>query len=1204
MRSLPINKSVLFSACVAALVAGTAVGAFAQASTPGVAARAAPPRVLPPGSALPNFDIRAGLPQRLPMNRANAARALQSALGGATINFSAATGGVSQLFRRGGYLTLGGGGNAESIVRSFIGRNQAVFGLSAGELSAFELARADLDAATRVTHVFLKQRVGGRDVFGALIKGHVDSRGRLVSLEGSYLPGTTGPRTAAVLSARQALMAALRSSLPEVVAKAEPNQRPRAPGPGSSLRLGPAAAQSFPTALRASSGADQSTTFAAGPFSAPLVARQVVFPTASGSVLAWEVSAKDRARAVAYRLVVDAGNGRLLYRQNLVHHAANSNASVFTKNPDATPLAVKPFRGPLSLSPARWSDGLATIGNNVQGDSAVPLSGIHFTYPFTDSWKAAVADDFDLANLRVRFIPTDSLAHSYTVSTAAAGSTAAAATDLLPLFSNTDDDTTNIVCGTPWTANILGNTYTSFFVNTNGSLGFGAGSADDFPSKVSFANSALRIAGLWRDLNPGGGGTLTGDCATEGGGTRIRVVWNGVPNSGLGGSHTFAITVHGVGTGLDNVIDIDYGAVSSATGELVGVGGNPGAEDDLTTTGIVSYRDLNAGSVSGVAGSTPNGIAQTFPGNDLNLSITNLSYQLNLMHDTFQSLGFDEAAGNFQTNNFGNGGTERDPVLAEAQFGLGAINEIFFETGPDGLPGFMATGLFDTNAGACLRDSSFDASLIRHEFTHGVSARMVGGPAAGFALESFQGAALGEGWSDAFAITTLNDPVIGAYVACDPDGISSAPYNANPANYALFGNRGGPFAAGIGRIFAPEEHIDGEIWAAAAWDMHVSLGEPATRELLFEAMRYAPVEPTMVQARDAVLIADSVLFGGSHTNQLWSIFANRGLGASASSSAGSFDFGGLFGGFQTTVFAASDVPATRYASAPQKVIYKDDFETGAPGWFVVGADGAGGPTLWHLSQLASSSSSHAFYYGSDANQDYDTGFRNYGSIVSPVIQLPNITATQSLALEWDQLRTTDDPFFFDAGTVQIRDLDAPARKQVAFVQNTETLFFDPNFQHQKVSLRQFAGKRIRVEFFMDTFDAANNTGAGWFVDNVKVTLLAPPPVISIRDATAPEGDSGDANSSSTVVSLSAPTTATVTVQYRTGDATAVAPGDYTALPLSTLSFSPGEVSKTISVPVKGDNTAESNETFLIRLGNPRHASIGDSRAKVTILNDD
>lgn len=71
-------------------------------------------------------------------------------------------------------------------------------------------------------------------------------------------------------------------------------------------------------------------------------------------------------------------------------------------------------------------------------------------------------------------------------------------------------------------------------------------------------------------------------------------MWNATPNFPTGGSHTFAITAHRIGTGLDNIIDVDYGTVSSPSGELVGVGGNSGTPFDPTTTGVVNYRDISS----------------------------------------------------------------------------------------------------------------------------------------------------------------------------------------------------------------------------------------------------------------------------------------------------------------------------------------------------------------------------------------------------------------------------------------------------------------------------------------------------------------------------------------------------------------------------------------------------------------------------------
>ena len=52
-------------------------------------------------------------------------------------------------------------------------------------------------------------------------------------------------------------------------------------------------------------------------------------------------------------------------------------------------------------------------------------------------------------------------------------------------------------------------------------------------------------------------------------------------------------------------------------------------------------------------------------------STVNLFYWNNLMHDIYYQYGFDEASGNFQENNYGNGGNGSDSVNADAQDGGG-----------------------------------------------------------------------------------------------------------------------------------------------------------------------------------------------------------------------------------------------------------------------------------------------------------------------------------------------------------------------------------------------------------------------------------------------------------------------------------------------------------------------------------------------------
>ena len=84
--------------------------------------------------------------------------------------------------------------------------------------------------------------------------------------------------------------------------------------------------------------------------------------------------------------------------------------------------------------------------------------------------------------------------------------------------------------------------------------------------------------------------------------------------------------------------------------------------------------------------------------------------------------------------------------------------------------------------------------------------------------------------------------------------------------------------------------------------------------------------------------------------------------------------------------------------------------------------------------------------------------------------------------------------------------------------------------------------------------------------------------------TVTEGNSGTANAIFTVT-LSAASGQTVTVDYATADGTAIAPADYVAAALSTLTFNPGQISQTFTVQVNGDVLDEINETFFVNLSN-------------------
>ncbi len=118
-----------------------------------------------------------------------------------------------------------------------------------------------------------------------------------------------------------------------------------------------------------------------------------------------------------------------------------------------------------------------------------------------------------------------------------------------------------------------------------------------------------------------------------------------------------------------------------------------------------------------------------------------------------------------------------------------------------------------------------------------------------------------------------------------------------------------------------------------------------------------------------------------------------------------------------------------------------------------------------------------------------------------------------------------------------------------------------------------------------------------------ITNDDPVPALAIGDATVTEGNSGTVNAVFTV-SLSAASGQTVTVQHATANGTATAGSDYTAIPLTTLTFAPGETSKAVTVLVKGDTSNEVNETFFVNLSSATNATIADSQGIGTITNDD
>lgn len=307
---------------------------------------------------------------------------------------------------------------------------------------------------------------------------------------------------------------------------------------------------------------------------------------------------------------------------------------------------------------------------------------------------------------------------------------------------------------------------------------------------------------------------------------------------------------------------------------------------------------------------------------NLSAAVTNLFYWNNVMHDVLWRYGFDEPSGNFQTNNQGRGGQGNDFVYADAQDGSGT-NNANFQTPTDGGNGRMQMYIW-SNGGTptYTPDSDFDNGVIAHEYGHGWSTRLTGGPANSSCLQN--GEQGGEGWSDYAALmfttnwASLTPTVasanisrgIGTYVITQSTtggGIRPFPYSYNMASVNPLVTYGG---VGNTSVFS-QPHGIGSIWATMLWDMTWEIilqdnqivnniyntpanitdmrGNIAALKLVNEGLRLQPCSPSFVDARDAILQADQLLFGGRYRCAIGRAFARRGLGAYASTGTSSDD---------------------------------------------------------------------------------------------------------------------------------------------------------------------------------------------------------------------------------------------------------------------------------------------------------------------------
>jgi hypothetical protein len=139
-------------------------------------------------------------------------------------------------------------------------------------------------------------------------------------------------------------------------------------------------------------------------------------------------------------------------------------------------------------------------------------------------------------------------------------------------------------------------------------------------------------------------------------------------------------------------------------------------------------------------------------------------------------------------------------------------------------------------------------------------------------------------------------------------------------------------------------------------------------------------------------------------------------------------------------------------------------------------------------------------------------------------------------------------------------------------------------------------------FFVNLISATNATIADGQATGTVLNDDAATPTLSVNDVAVVEGNLGTRNLTFTV-RLSAISQQTINVQFATQLGTALPGVDYRAIS-GTLSFSPGTLTRTITVAIYGDRLYELNEIFAINLSNPANATLADAQGIGTIVNDD
>ena len=880
-----------------------------------------------------------------------------------------------------------GPGTPLEIATAWLGGHAADLGLTALDVGTLQLARQYRTEGLG-TNLFYQQKVDGIPVFNGITSVHVRDDGAILTVNNTAVTDVRNRLSSRIplVTAAQAYAIALRDL-------------GREPG--------------VPVVLQALETARQGVAFlGTGATRRPVPVQLIYVERPTGVRLAWEIYAMTSGSEVWY-LHVDALDGSILGKHNLVTelhqfraYPFNSESPISTEAPADLGHQLVPELGDTVASPEGWVSGLTTAGNNVvavedrDNDDAAGFSPVGVGLP------GSLVFDFAHDDAKS---PCEQPSPLGPVASDPANLDACDPHQPLAHNSNLEASITNLFY---WN-NVIHDVMWHY--------GFTEGAGN-------FQQTNFTVEGTLRDFDPvfaqaqDGSGTNNANFFTppDDGITPILLPpamqmyeWSPPAVVRVNLPTTFADFDDG-----DRVLSAATASFGAGLDEL----------DEAARTGEVEL---------GADGSTGDGTGTVNDGCEPLVGFT--PGKIALLERGFCEFGVKVlnaeqagAKGAIIANNLGREvGNSMGPGVVGDQVTIPSV--MVGQSNGARLREALGAGVVDVTLQIVPvpnRDSDLDAGVIAHEYGHGISNRLIGGPTSIACLINGQlpdtttpgalipiGEQMGEGWSDFFALTltaqstdTANTPRgVGAYVSFqdeDGPGIRRFPYSrslaVNPLTYGDVPAEAVP-------------HGVGTVWATMIWDMYWNLvdahgfepdllnhtseaGNVRALHYVNQGLIVTKCRPSFVDGRNAILVAEAADGDTDDHCAIWQAFARRGLGVAALNPTGGEDHRNVVEDFTVPPHCAS---AGNFAPEAQPDSYATKRNTPlavpAPGVLANDSD-ADGDAL--TARLASGpASARSFTLGADGSFRYDPkpGFTGTDSFTYVAqdgeVSSPSVTVT-------------------------------------------------------------------------------------------------------------------------------------------------------------------------------------------------------------------